>query len=47
MLATVGGVGYAVTDISGALPDAARERLRQIEATIRVRELLSPEDAGQ
>lgn len=46
MLATVGDIGYVVTDISGALPEPAREHLREIEATIRVRELLSPDDAG-
>jgi len=42
MLATSGHIGYVVTDITGALPDHARKHLRDIEATIRVRELDAP-----
>lgn len=42
MLATSGQVGYVVTDITGELPEHARRHLREIEATIRVRELDAP-----
>lgn len=39
MLATTGDVGYSVTDISGTLPQQAKDHLREIEGTISVREL--------
>lgn len=45
VLATAGDVGYVATDLSGGLPEAARRELRQIEATVRVRELRPAEDA--
>lgn len=42
-LATSGGIGYAVTDISGALPPSTLEEIRGADATVRLRVLTSSE----